>query len=193
MTVYPTLAYPKAIYDLGFSFSLKRASRDTPETFTTLNLTPGISPTACPLRPNPAISTSSYSRSTWLASLHRVNNRHKEQWLRNPYILLNVVKATIIRHKGSNLLPVLHQLNTSTLTDGRVRLLGLNTATQWKYLTLAQATQSWDIKSTHDKHTSSPERCPWHEMIQQRVSSIHYPSGSSCMPCQPTSGSCGGS
>ena len=131
--------------------------------------------------------------STWLASLHRVNNRHKEQWLRNPYILLNVVKATIIRHKGSNLLPVLHQLNTSTLTDGRVRLLGLNTATQWKYLTLAQATQSWDIKSTHDKHTSSPERCPWHEMIQQRVSSIHYPSGSSCMPCQPTSGSCGGS
>ena len=164
LTVYPTLAYPKAIYDLGFSFfSLKRASRDTPETFTTLNLTPGISPTACPLRPNPAISTSSYSRSTWLASLHRVNNCHKEQWLRNPYILLNVVKATIIRHKGSNLLPVLHQLNTSTLTDGRVRLLGLNTTTQWKYLTLAQAIQSRDRKGTHDstiKHTSSPERCP---------------------------------
>ena len=35
----------------------------------TLNLTPGISPTACPLRPNPAISTSSCT----------YNDRHKGQ------------------------------------------------------------------------------------------------------------------
>jgi hypothetical protein len=36
----------EVVQDLGFSFfSLKRARRDTPDTFTTLNLTPGISPT----------------------------------------------------------------------------------------------------------------------------------------------------
>lgn len=44
----------------GFSFlPRKRASRDTPDTFTTLKRTPGISPTAWPRRPKPAISTSS--------------------------------------------------------------------------------------------------------------------------------------
>src|SRR5436853_5412075 len=49
-------------YDLGFSFfSFHRASRPTPETFTTLKRTPGISPLALPLRPNPARSTSSFS------------------------------------------------------------------------------------------------------------------------------------
>lgn len=53
----------KSLYDRGFSFfSLKRASNETPETFTTLNRTPGISPTACPLRPNPAMRTSSCRR-----------------------------------------------------------------------------------------------------------------------------------
>lgn len=47
-------------HDLGFSFfSLKSARRDTPETFTTLKRTPGISPTAWPFRPKPAIRTSS--------------------------------------------------------------------------------------------------------------------------------------
>jgi len=49
-------------YDLGFSFfSFHRASRPTPETLTTLNRTPGISPFALPLRPKPASRTSSFS------------------------------------------------------------------------------------------------------------------------------------
>eukprot|EP00964_Phaeocystis_antarctica_P094714 scaffold61357_cov75-Phaeocystis_antarctica.AAC.5 len=44
----------------GFSFfSRYKASRATPDTLTTLNRTPGMSPTAWPFRPNPAISTSS--------------------------------------------------------------------------------------------------------------------------------------
>lgn len=49
-------------------------------------------------------------------------------WRKRIYILLNVVQATIVWHKGSNLLPILHQLDTSTLTDSRVRLLSLNAA-----------------------------------------------------------------
>ena len=47
-------------------------------------------------------------------------------WRNRTYVFLNVVQATIVWHKGSNLLPVLHQLDTSTLTDSRVRLLSLN-------------------------------------------------------------------
>ena len=52
----------EVVQDLGFSFfSLKRARRDTPDTFTTLNLTRGYpqQATACPFRPNPPINTSS--------------------------------------------------------------------------------------------------------------------------------------
>ena len=50
------------LYDLGFSFfSFHSAERPTPETLTTLNRTPGISPLALPLRPKPASSTSSFS------------------------------------------------------------------------------------------------------------------------------------
>lgn len=69
------------LYDLGFSFfSFQRlkvillagvekpsawektyAERPTPETFTTLKRTPGISPLALPFRPKPASKTSSFS------------------------------------------------------------------------------------------------------------------------------------
>lgn len=50
------------IYDLGFSFfSFHKANKETPETLTTLNLTPGISPLALPLLPKPANKTSSFS------------------------------------------------------------------------------------------------------------------------------------
>merc|ERR1740116_479345 len=46
----------------GFSFfSLYNAPSPHPATFTTLNRTPGMSPTACPRLPKPAISTSSFS------------------------------------------------------------------------------------------------------------------------------------
>ena len=42
-------------------FSFHRASRPTPDTFTTLKRTPGISPFALPRRPKPEMSTSSFS------------------------------------------------------------------------------------------------------------------------------------
>merc|ERR1719199_2308931 len=49
-------------HDRGFSFfSRYRAPRPQPATFTTLNRTPGMSPTACPRRPNPEMRTSSFS------------------------------------------------------------------------------------------------------------------------------------
>merc|ERR1719208_610636 len=50
------------IYERGLSFfPRKRAFRETLATLQILNLTPGISPTAWPLRPKPATSTSSFS------------------------------------------------------------------------------------------------------------------------------------
>jgi hypothetical protein len=56
------LPHAAVLYDLGFSFfSFHSADRPTPETLTTLNRTPGISPFALPLRPNPASRTSSFS------------------------------------------------------------------------------------------------------------------------------------
>ena len=56
------LPHAVVLYDLGFSFfSFHSADRPTPETLTTLNRTPGISPFALPLRPNPASRTSSFS------------------------------------------------------------------------------------------------------------------------------------
>lgn len=59
---YATAGIARALfaYERGFSFfSLYSARRDTPATLTTLNRTPGMSPTAWPRRPKPAIRTSS--------------------------------------------------------------------------------------------------------------------------------------
>ena len=42
-------------------------------------------------------------------------------------VLVNKVKTTVERHEGRNLLTVLDQLHTDTLSNGRVRLLGLDT------------------------------------------------------------------
>jgi len=49
------------LYKRRTFFSFHRASRPTPETLTTLNRTPGISPFAFPRRPKPEIRTSSFS------------------------------------------------------------------------------------------------------------------------------------
>jgi len=49
-------------HERGFSFfSFHKANKATPATLTTLNRTPGISPTAFPFLPNPEIKTSSLS------------------------------------------------------------------------------------------------------------------------------------
>merc|ERR1719277_1256860 len=49
-------------YERGFSFFWRyKAPKPQPATFTTLNRTPGMSPTAWPRRPKPAIRTSSFS------------------------------------------------------------------------------------------------------------------------------------
>ena len=59
------LLHVQEVYDRGLSFfSLYKAHRDTLATLTTLKRTPGISPTAWPLRPNPATNTSSFSWNT---------------------------------------------------------------------------------------------------------------------------------
>jgi hypothetical protein len=44
------------------------------------------------------------------------------------YVLIDEVEGTVPRDEGGHLLTVLDQLNTNALTDGRVRLLRLNTA-----------------------------------------------------------------
>ena len=49
------------IYDLGLSLPLYKAKKETLATFTALKWTPGMSPTAWPLQPNPATRTSSFS------------------------------------------------------------------------------------------------------------------------------------
>ena len=43
-------------------------------------------------------------------------------------IFFNEVETAIVGNKRSDLLPILDQLNTNALSDGRVRLLSLNTS-----------------------------------------------------------------
>jgi hypothetical protein len=65
---------------------------------------------------------------------------------------------------------------------------------QWNKCTVSRSSKKkcW-TKIMEFLLTSSQEQCPWHGTILQRVSSTHCPSDSSCKPCQPTFGSCGGS
>ena len=54
----------------------------------------------------------------------------KQMIINLTYVFFNVVQATIVRDESSNLFAVLDQLNSGTFTDGRVRLLSLNTTAE---------------------------------------------------------------
>ena len=68
-------------------FSFHNASRPTPETFTTLKRTPGISPLALPRRPKPEIRTSSFSSTKFKQP--SFCNRDKGMWATNPKLQEN--------------------------------------------------------------------------------------------------------
>lgn len=48
------------------------------------------------------------------------------------YVLVDEVEGTVPRDESGHLLAVLDELNTNALTDGRVRLLRLNTTAGMK-------------------------------------------------------------
>ena len=50
-----------------------------------------------------------------------------ESSYQNLVVLFNVVETTVTGYEGCDLLTVLDKLNTDALSDGRVRLLSLNT------------------------------------------------------------------
>jgi hypothetical protein len=71
-------------YDRGFSlFCFQSTPKPHPATFTTLKRTPGMSPTACPRRPNPAISTSSFSSMKFKQPSRGTNAAHFLRYLIN--------------------------------------------------------------------------------------------------------------
>jgi hypothetical protein len=136
----------ETVYDLGFSFfSFHKADRPTPETLTTLNRTPGISPLALPLRPKPARRTSSFSstklRQPSLGTVIEVISH--EVISTSIAIVLHLTAANSIvcpsqklfinapapgkPTESRNLLSVLNELNSDTLSDSGVGLFGFNT------------------------------------------------------------------
>lgn len=83
-------------------------------------LLPGKSSTVWPFCPKPVISTLLFSSMTLRQPLLGTNAVI--------IVFLDEVETTIVGHKCSDHLPILDQLNTITLSDGRVGLLSLNTS-----------------------------------------------------------------
>lgn len=54
------------------------------------------------------------------------------------HVLINEVEAAITRHECSNFLAVFNELGTHALTNGGVRLLGLNATAKWRNMPSAQ-------------------------------------------------------
>lgn len=57
------------------------------------------------------------------------------------YVFVDEVQATVTRNEASDLLAVLDQLDSHTLTNGRVGLLGLKTAAREKWIQLGESPQ----------------------------------------------------
>src|SRR5271163_1198539 len=85
------LAYSSNTDGITFSFfSFHKANNDTPETLTTLNVTPPISPFALPFLPNPAIKTST--------SLDKCTQAQRVGI--HTIVLINEIKTTIPWYKA---------------------------------------------------------------------------------------------
>jgi hypothetical protein len=126
------------VYDLGFSFfSFHSALRPTPDTLTTLNRTPGMSPLALPFRPNPARRTSSFSSTKLRQPSFGTVKNHVNissiilivcSFQSSQSASISVFSSSgVVRTESSNLLPVFNQLHPHTLPDSRIGLFGFNT------------------------------------------------------------------
>lgn len=100
-------------------FSFQSARRPTPETFTTLKRTPGISPLAFPLRPKPEIRTSSFSSTKFKQPSFLCSSRVSHG--------VSIYNRSTYGDESRDLLSVLDQLYAHTLADSRVWLLRLDT------------------------------------------------------------------
>ena len=119
-------------YDRGFSFfSFHSANRPQPDTLTTLNRTPGMSPFALPLRPNPASRTSSFSSTKF-----KQPSLGTETCVSLPFVIctllgffLNSGRRCLHAHTGSasnspNAVTFFPFLMSCTRTHFRIALLG---------------------------------------------------------------------
>ena len=66
------------------------------------------------------LETATWNITLRLTTLTETRNKHF-------IVFIDKIQTTITRNESRNLLTVLDQLNTDTLTDGRIRLFGFKT------------------------------------------------------------------